>query len=110
MQKLYILSYFSSYILYILFTLCIASLFQGPPLFGDENITLIVALIALIFPFFFYYYTLIPVVKQAWNKLSSIRKKQEPLANYFAIFGNLLSSICIPFNAMSKNFLIALVN
>lgn len=81
-----------------------------PPLFGDKNITLIVALIALIFPFFFYYYTLIPVVKQAWNKLSSIRKKQEPLANYFAIFGNLLSSICIPFNAMSRNFLIALVN
>lgn len=71
---------------------------------------LIVAFIALIFPFFFYYYTLIPVVKQAWNKLSSIRKKQEPLANYFAIFGNLLSSICIPFNAVSRNFLIALVN
>lgn len=92
MQKLYILSYFSSYILYILFTVCISTIIAQNPLFGDYNITLIVAFIALIFPFFFYYYTLIPVVKQAWNKLSSIRKKQEPLANYFAIFGNLLSS------------------
>lgn len=116
MEKLYILAYFASLISFVIFGLAAGE--EGVDLFAAESKSAIfgsptfrrwVMVLAVIFPFVFYYYVSAPVLSQGWKKLGAIRKKQEPLAYYFAVLGSFLGAL-IPMNAISRDHLVALVN
>lgn len=112
-MKLYLVAYFSSLISYLIFILASIEgiyLLDGPNnafLFG--NLSYLVMFLAAIFPFFFYYYITFPVIRQGYKKLREIRKKEGSFATYFAVLGNTLGSL-VPFNGVSRNMLVALVN
>ena len=97
MLNLYFLSYFSTVI----------AVFVG--FFAAFNGAYLLTFAALIFPLFFYYYVSFPVLKKGFKKLSLIRKNREPLVNYYAVFNNIFATL-IPFNIISRDTLVALVN
>ena len=119
MEKLYILAYFASLISFIIFGLAVGE--EGymyavstgneskSAIFGSPTFRRWIMVLAVIFPFVFYYYVSAPVLSQGWKKLGDIRKKQGPLAYYFAVLGSFLGAL-IPMNAMSRDRLVALVN
>ena len=107
-MKLYLVAYFSSFISYLIFILAaIEGIYGNGFLFG--NLSYLVMFLAAIFPFFFYYYITFPVIRQGYKKLREIRKKEGSFATYFAVLGNTLGSL-VPFNGVSRNMLVALVN
>jgi hypothetical protein len=78
-------------------------------IFGTPTIRRWIMVLAVLFPLVFYYYVSAPVISQGWKKLGDIRKKQGPLANYFAVLASFLGAL-IPMNAISRDRLVALVN
>lgn len=104
MNKYYIVAYFSTTICFI--TSTVFATLAGTT---RNSLFLILSILAAIFPIIFYYYVTIPVIGKAYNKLSKIRKRKGSFANFFAIFGNMLASI-LPFNIVSRDMLVALVN
>ena len=116
MKKLYILAYFASLISFVIFAVAVGEegtdFYTGDSksaIFGSPTFRRWIMVLAVIFPFVFYYYVSAPVLSQGWKKLGDIRKKQEPLANYFAVLGSFLGAL-IPMNAISRDHLVALVN
>ena len=116
MEKLYILAYFASLISFVIVGLAAGEegvdWFNGQSnsvLFGSPTVRRWIMVLAVIFPLVFYYYVSAPVLSQGWKKLGDIRKKQGPLAYYFAVLGSFLGAL-IPMNAISRDRLVALVN
>lgn len=121
MEKLYILAYFASLISFVIFGLAAGE--EGADwfnimsesgqtksvIFGNPTVRRWIMVLAVIFPLVFYYYVSAPVLSQGWKKLGDIRKKQGPLAYYFAVLGSFLGAL-IPMNAISRDRLVALVN
>ncbi len=112
-MKLYLVAYFSSFISYLIFVLAsiegIYLLDGSKKAFLLGNLSYLVMVLAAIFPLLFYYYITFPVIRQGYKKLRDIRKKDGSFATYFAVFGNTLGSL-VPFNGVSRNMLVALVN
>ena len=112
-MKFYLVAYFSSFISFLIFVVAfieVLYLLDGSNdgfLFG--NLSYLVMILAAIFPLLFYYYITLPVISQGYKKLREIRKKEGSLATYFAVLGNTLGSL-VPFNGLSRNMLVALVN
>ena len=122
MEKLYILAYFASLISFVIFGVALGeegadwfSLASSTTteskssIFGSPTFRRWIMVLAVIFPLVFYYYVSAPVLSQGWKKLGDIRKKQGPLAYYFAVLGSFLGAL-IPMNAISRDHLVALVN
>ena len=112
-MKLYLVAYFSSFISFLIFVLAfleVIFLLDKPNnafLFGQSSY--LVMVLAAIFPLLFYYYITFPVIREGYKKLREIRKKDGSIASYYAILGNTLGSL-VPFNGISRNMLVALVN
>lgn len=118
MKKLYILAYFASLISFVIFAVAAGE--EGldwlneddtseSVIFGDTTVRRWIMGLAVIFPLVFYYYVSLPVLTQGWKKLGDIRKKQGPIANYFAVLSSFLGAL-VPMNSVSRNHLVALVN
>lgn len=105
MNKLYLLSYFSSAICFTIAMFSFAVFFFG----NNESMYLFITIAALFFPFLFYYYVTFPVIGKAWSTLKTIREKQDSLAKYFAVFGNMIGAL-IPFNIINRDMLVSLVD